>query len=161
MAVTCTIVDEPTQVCVSCPEQPAVTAVPVQTLTDPRLGWNASARSVVELSGDCYAAFAAPQVIGVVIGFAPEYIPADPASVRHGFYLFQRSGRDVYQVIERGIVQTAYGTRNIGVDHYRIERLGTQVQYKVNNVVVHTSAVPSSGTIMVVACMYAAPDGVY
>lgn len=159
MSTTCTIVDEPTQVCISCPEVPYIAPVPSQTLVDPRLGWNSSARSIAEHAGDCYVSFSAPQVVGLVIGFAPSYQPTDPASIHHGFYLFQRSGRDVYQIIERGIVQTARTQRFD--QRFRIERTGTQVTYKVDGAVVHSSAAPSSGTIMVVACMYAAPDGVY
>jgi hypothetical protein len=157
----CTMVFEPTRMCVSCPELPFIQAVPARTVVDPRLGWNSSARSAVELDGDCYVSFSAPQVVGLVIGFATQYQPTDPVSIRHGFYMLQRSGRDVYHIIERGIVQTVSADRDVDIDRYRVERVGEQVQYKVNGTVVHSSTVPSRGQIMVVACMYAASDGVY
>lgn len=158
----CEIIDTPEATCISCPEMPAIPSTPTVVNRDPQHGWNSSARSSATHSGDCYTEFSAPPAAGLVCGFAKDYLPPDPITVTHGFYLFQRNGRSMYQIIERGTARLAAPvTRDPANDRYRIERIGTDVRYLVNDVEVYQSARASNGALMVAAFMYAAGDGVY
>jgi hypothetical protein len=150
----------PVSQCIDCPEIPAVVAVPERTITDPRYGWNASARSRVQLAGDCYTQFEVPaHAMGVVCGFAGEHRGPDPRDVSHGFYVYQDAGRELWRVVEAGLPVTAPIARTPG-ELFRLERRPSGVSYFVNNRRVYASAAPAAPALLVVACLFAASDGV-
>lgn len=146
--------------CVSCPEVPAVIAAPAQTITDPRLGWNTSARSIDVREGDFFVQFGIPPSVGVVCGFAAGHPNRDPANVEHGFYAHVYAGAEYFTVIERGVEKTSRVLRVPATDVFRIERRASVVRYFRNNRQIYVSTAPSIGAKMIVACMYAAEDGV-
>lgn len=147
------------QACLDCPEVAAVPAVPAQTIVDRQLGWNSGARSGVSIIGDCYTQFTVPaHAVGVVCGLAPARNGTDPANVPHAFYVYQDAGRELWCVVEGGIPKTAPVAR--GDDLFRIERRAGVVRYFVNNRRVYVSAAPARAPLMVVACLYAAFDGI-
>lgn len=147
--------------CVDCPEIPAVAAVPAQTIVDPQPGWNASARSVLSISGDAYTQFTVPAgVVGVVCGLSNAHRNSSPGTVTHGFFVYQEGGKQYWRVIESGVYQTAAVLRAPATDVFRVERRSGVVRYFFNGRVYYTSATPLQGDAIVVACMYSAEDGV-
>lgn len=146
--------------CVVCPEIPAVPATPAQTIYSPRIGWDASAYSVRRLSGDVYTQFQLPPCVGTVVGLGQERVNSDPRNVPHGFYAYQNSGREVWVVAEHGVEKTAPVVRVQDTDLFRIERRGSVIRYFHNNRQVYVSELPSEGTLVVVACLFASGDGV-
>lgn len=147
--------------CQDCPEVPAIAAVPAQTITDPRLGWNASAHSAVTREGNCYAQFSVPaHVKGVVVGFANQHRSSLPRDVDHAFYVFQAAGAEWWQVLERGVAKTAPVRRAPATDVFRLERRGSTVRYFFGGRALYTSSLASQGALQVVACLYSADDGV-
>lgn len=148
------------QNCVSCPEVIAVPGVPQSIITDPQYGWNSSAYSAVQRTGDCYVQFNTPNVIGVVLGLGTERISNDPRDIPHGFYIYESSGQRLYRVVESGIPITTPGAHVFDTTTYRIERRSGVVRYFVNNTQIYTSAIPSPAPLRVIVCMYAAGDGV-
>lgn len=165
MADHCTIVPQYTggvltANCVSCPEVPAVTAVPARTVVDLNYGWNASARSIVTLNGDCYTQFSQPPCLGTVCGLTDARTSNAPNTVAHGFYIFREAGREFWAVSERGVLMTAPVARDPTTDVFRIERVGTTVRYLHNGRLIYTSLISRVGPLFVVACLYAADDEV-
>lgn len=145
--------------CVDCPEVPAIAAVPTQTLTDPNLGWNASAYSAVAHDGDCYTQFTIPSAMGVVVGLAPRRLSDHPRDVEHAFYVYADGGREYWQVLEAGVAKTTPVVRALS-DVFRIERRAGAVVYFVNGKQKYASTAASLGPQVVVACLYSANDGV-
>jgi hypothetical protein len=147
--------------CVVCPEIPAAPAVPTQTIVDPQLGWNASAHSTQSLTGDVYTQFTIPaNVVGVVCGLAPRHIDSRPVNMPFAIYAYSSAGRSYWRVFEAGVAKTAPVVRVPETDVFRIERRGQGVRYFFNGRQYYVSAATYSGALRVVACMYAAQDGV-
>lgn len=146
--------------CVQCDEVFGVVGVPTQTMIEPVYGWNASARSAATQAGDCYVEFDVPYSTGVIIGFASEYVDANPIQVQHGFYCFESSGSHWYAVIESGALLTQPEKRENKQQLFRIERVNKYIRYYVDNVLVHSQPFEQSRIVMVLACMYASNDGV-
>jgi hypothetical protein len=146
--------------CVDCPEVPAITAVPAVVVNDPLYGWNSGAYSQQTLDGDIYAQFNLPACVGTVVGFAPTRRSTDPVDIDYGFYCYKAAGREVWVVMERGVAKTNPVTRDPATDVFRIERRNGVVRYFFDGRTVYVSATPSIGAQVVVACMYAAQDGV-
>lgn len=149
------------RVCYDIPAVPAVPAVPSQTIVDEMFGWNASAHSAIQRTGDCYTQFTVPDgVVGVVCGLAPEHLSSDPRDVPHAFYVYQEAGRSFWRVMESGVSVTDPLETLPDSDLFRIERRGGTVSYFFNGKRLHVSAVSSLSPLRVVACLYAAGDGV-
>lgn len=155
----CAIVDYPDQTCVVCPEVPAIAAVAERTITDPLYGWNASAYSATRREGDCYVQFGLPSAIGTVVGLANARLSHDPRDVPHAFYAYRADGREYWVVSEGGVAVTAPVVRAIDTDVFRIERRDATIRYFHNGRQVH-EAPALLGGLVVVACLYAAGDGV-
>lgn len=149
------------QSCVVCTGQPYVAAVPARIEVDPQLGWNASAYSRARHAGDCVTQFQMPPSIGAVVGLAPERRSNDPSDVLHGLYFYKQGGANFWLVQEAGVAITDPVAHAVNSDVFRIERRKTGVTYFCNGRIVHRSARPAVGSLVVVACLYAAEDGVY
>ena len=148
-----------TDICITIPEVPASPAIPGRYDSDPRIGWNAGARSIGQQFGDCYAEFGMPEVVGVVVGLTRERIGTLPNDVSHGFLFQSAGGVRLVSVVERGIERVAAQTHaNDAV--FRIERVRDVVAYKVDGTTVYTSSTSLNGGVVVVSCLYAAEDGV-
>lgn len=147
--------------CVVCPEVAEVPAVPEQIVYSPRAGWDSSAHSILRHDGAVYTKFIAFGV-GVVCGFANEHRSSDPRGVQHGFYSFRQAGANWWAVIESGVQKTTPVIHSPFGTEFRIERrIGGGVVYFVNNRAVYDSVTPSTGSLIVVACLYASGDKVY
>ena len=147
-------------ICYDYPAVEEIAATSEQTITDNQYGWNSSAHSVVSHAGDLYTQFDVPACIGVVCGLAPAHKGSDPRDVDHAFYCYKSAGKEVWVVQERGVAKTAPVVRDPDTDVFRIERRGSTVRYFFNGKTKYVSTLPRSGCQVVVACMYAAQDGV-
>lgn len=146
--------------CIDCPEVPYIAGTPTQVLTDNLYGWNSSAYSAQQLDGDLYVQFNAPSCLGLALGFASERKSDNPRDLSHMFYINKSAGRETWVVAEGASTKTAPADRDPSTDTFRIERRNGVVRYLFNNRPVYVSAAPSYGPLVVVACMYAAGDGV-
>lgn len=149
------------QSCVVCTGQPYVAPVPAVTTVDPQFGWTASAYSKARHEGDCVVQFQMPGCVGAVVGLAPERKSNDPADVPHGLYFYRSAGADWWMVQERGAGQAAPVAHLVDSDVFRIERRKGRITYFCNGRIVHRSALPAEGPLVVVGCLYAAGDGVH
>lgn len=146
--------------CIVCPAVPTIPAVPEQRIYSPRAGWDASAHSIKRLDGRVYTQFIAVG-IGTVVGFANEHRSSDPRGVQHGFYSYREAGANRWAVIESGVVKTTPVIHSFLGTTFRIERSRGKVTYLVNNRVVYVSTILSTGSLIVVACLFASGDTVY
>lgn len=149
------------EACYACPAVAAQPAVEPQTVVDPQYGWNSSAYSRTAHAGDCYVEYTAPFATGVVCGLAPERRSNHPRDIPHGFYCYKDGGRNMWAVIEAGVTKTTPAVRAAEIDVFRIERRRGGVRYFLNGAQVYASETPATTSLVVVACMYAAGDGVY
>lgn len=152
---------EPTTVTVA--SQPAIAAVaPVaptesQTIISNNIGWNSGAISGPSLTDSGgFAWKVTAGTTGMVAGFAAFNTDTAVSRITHGFYY--ATGK--LSVMEGGAVKQA-NISNVSGDVLRVQRFGTQVTYWVNNTLVFTSAVPSSGTVYLDVSLYTAGDSVY
>jgi hypothetical protein len=146
--------------CIFCPAVAEIPEQPVQVITQPVLGWTASARSYSQFDRDCYVQFSAPSCLGNVIGLSVSRNGSDPRQVSHGFYLRKESGRNAWSIIESGVEKTAVAPRDVANDIYRIERVNGSVIYYVNGAVIYRSATKLVGSTFVVSCLFGSGDGV-
>lgn len=150
------------QNCVSCPEVIAVAGVPEQIINDPRVGWNTSAYSRALLPGPCYTQFSMPAgIYGCAVGVTTARTSNDPRRLPHAIFVLQEAGVQWWTVYEMGVEKIPRERRFPETDLFRIERRGTQITYLHNGRRVYESTQPAAPEgLCVVACMYAAPDGV-
>lgn len=147
--------------CVDCPEIQAVVAQPEKTIVDPQIGWNSGARSVLQLSGDCYTEYQLPSpLVGVVCGLAQDFTSTQPSAVPFGFYVKAKDGKQYASVIENGKSMTADTAVTLPNAVFRVERRAAKVRYYLNNKLVYTSTKTFGGALCVVALLYHAADGV-
>lgn len=129
---------------------------PSQTATDLNLGWNAGARSVKTVTGDAIANFSVPVgVLGVIIGLKPGGHRIGFSEIPHALYF----AKDIYRVYELGILKFSGGLFATS-DAFSIRRVAGVVSYIKNNVVVYTSAAPSTGAAVLSCTLYGGGDTV-
>lgn len=146
--------------CTKCDEVPEVTGSPAHTVTHPIAGWGAGARSQTELSvPGLRTVFRVGQSAGIIIGLttAGSFDQTDPATIRHGLYLWASPGYLFGQVFESGAPAHTMFERQLD-DTFEIRRIGDQVRYLVNGAVRYVSGVPSTGPAIVGCCLYLTGD---
>lgn len=134
------------------PGVPGIPATPAQWLTNHKLGWNAGAHSVTRHPADCYVSFKVPASSAVIIGFNHLSGGVNFNEIAHGFYCgtFAR----VYESgAAKGEVFSFART-----DTFIIERVNGVVTYYKNGARLYQSLVPSVGSAIVDASMYAGGD---
>lgn len=150
------------------PAVPARDAVAPYAITDPQLGWTATARSVetIAAGADGYVEFeASASPAQVVAGFGRASVPGantNPWLCTHAFYI---------TTTEIFIFEAATGTHSItGFDYidnftapadgktYAIGRESGEVTYYIDGVAVYTSAIASTEEIYLDASLYRAGD---
>lgn len=146
--------------CIHCDSVAGVVGVPEQVISEPIYGWNASARSSLSQSGDCYTEFDSPYSTGVVLGLTPTRIDSNPANVQFGIYLYESAGAFWYVVTESGVQKTTPVKRNNETDLFRIERSNGAIYYYVAGKRIYKSLLQIKDALYVVACLYASNDGV-
>lgn len=136
---------------------PAVAGVQGQaayTAVDNKVGWNAGARSITALTGDCYAEFVLPLTpIGIVCGFANADTSTLPGDVTHGIYAH---GSDI-DIMERGQVIATSPVPPDEAPLIRIVRVDSVVTYYVGDWVMR-SPTQSGGVVFLDAALYSAGD---
>lgn len=147
--------------CYDVPAVSAIASIPPVVHYDNQYGWNSSAISVAHRTGDVYTQFTLPaDVTGVVCGLATERKSNDPRDIPHAFYVYQQAGRQYWRVTENGVGVTDPVEAAPDTDLFRIERRADTVSYFFNRKRIYVSTKPSVLPLRVVACMYAAGDGV-
>jgi hypothetical protein len=133
---------------------PARPAVPAQVIIDYDFGWDASARSITELPGDGFVAFDGPATaVGVLAGIISPLVTTGYMRLPYALSFSHGAVR----VVEHGVVLASLGT-TVAADRWVIRRLSGVVTYEKNGSVMHTSAVPSSGPIVLVAMLFSGGD---
>jgi hypothetical protein len=131
--------------------------VPPNVIRSYNLGWNGSAVSVGDFSGDAQMVqFVVPvSSIGVVCGLNENDEGSGYGEIDHGLYL--HSG--LVQIVEGGVPKTSTVSYAEG-DVFTIARLVPQVQYWQNYDLLYTSFVPSTGTKFIDVSMFSGGDTV-
>ncbi|WP_333676739.1 hypothetical protein [Dyella sp.] len=147
--------------CLVCPEIPAVAPAPGYVKTTAVVGWNAGANSIQQLDGNLHTVFVVQAGdIGTVIGLKSTRMHQTvPDTLDFGLYFQSTNSSDMVQVVEHGVPKTSAVAR-ASSDKFEIRRSGGIVSYLQNGTLLYTSAVKSTGPLVVSACMYASGDAV-
>lgn len=131
-----------------------VAAIPPTYSTDYHLGWNSGARSIEELTGDGTAKWSvAASTIGAVVGLNTLDTGVSFAEIQHGFF-FNHGFASVMELGAGKTAPVAYASNDV----FAVVRSGSIVRYYKNDVLIHTSAVPSYGTVFLDASLYSGGD---
>lgn len=139
--------------------QEAVAAVPAKW--DYKLGWDAGARSLMFVMGDCGAFFQAPSSnVGAICGLNghEEPLSYNGMDIRFGFHL----SRGYARVMERGVARTSarpYSSSTV----FKVTRTGSEVNYSMDGNWVYTSTDMSSGNdpLWLQAALYSGDDEIF
>lgn len=136
------------------PPEPGVPPVAAVLTYDYNLGWNSGARSLKFFANDGYAEYkVSPSLVGAVTGLNDVDLDAGYGNISHAFYL---SGK-VARIMERGVDKLYIGAYAAG-DVFKIERRRGTVSYRINDVLVYTSATASAGVAFLDASLYCGGD---
>lgn len=139
------------------PPTPAIVPTPSAIATDFQLGWNSGARSIPMLMNSGRAEFKAPWgITGCVAGLNDADIGPGYVEIEHAWYVSK--GRA--NVFESGVQAYNHGAYADG-DLFAVERIGSTVTYKINGVIVYTSAVRSFGPAVLDASLFRGDDYIY
>ena len=115
---------------------------------------NGGAASVEILSGDGEVFSTATNLNTYrMFGFSPTNANANYNSIRHACYFVSNATGLALEAWENGARRKVYGPYSIGAVG-SVERVGTTIYYKHNGVVFHTSALSSSGPLLVDVAIY-------
>ncbi len=121
------------------------------TKTAPTAWGNAGAASAQIVSGDGKVKFTAAETNTYrMAGFSSINTDANYTSINYALYL--RADGRVY-IYELGTLK-ANATSYVSGDIFTVERTGTTIRYMKNNSVIYTSAVASSGDLVVDSALY-------
>jgi len=113
--------------------------------------WNAGAASTQSISADGYVEHTAKMIDKArFIGLSTTNASVAFTTIHYG--LITAANGDV-SVYESGTLRGTFGAYAIN-DVLRVERVGTTVYYKKNGAILYTSAVPSSGSLILDASLY-------
>lgn len=147
--------------CYVCPQLPASPGAPATSTSDPRIGWNAGANSVTQLSGDVYVsdAFdAAPT--GIVLGFkADRVVNTDPTRILHGLYFYTVANAVFVEVRELGQRIGQPMRYTLGTP-WTIRRQAGGVTYWLGGVLLAATLAQTLAPLLVNACLYSVGDTV-
>lgn len=152
--------------CTVCPYIPPTPGESAHLEVSNVIGWNAGASSVLELNGDLHVVFSVKRpVLGIVLGFrlparTPLGLNVRPEFIQHGLYFTMVSGLPFFAVREYGAQVGSNMSWTDENDVFEIRRESGLVSYLKNSAFVYRSLVPSSGAVMVNACLYGSGDAV-
>jgi hypothetical protein len=140
------------------PGVPGIPGKDAVTLTDQQFGWNSGAQSVDSVDGDFQIHCAVDaSVQGVLVGIqAAGGQSGSFNSVEHGILI---ASAQPVAVIERGVNKST-GALVAGQVFITISRAAGAVTYRIGETPIYTSAVMSSGPMVMSAVMYAGSDAV-
>ena len=120
-------------------------------------GWNAGASTTKAMLGDGAVEFAATAINhNFMVGLSDQDTSASYDTIDYAIYL--RFDPRVY-IYENGFLVATLGSYQAG-DVFRVERIGSSVVYKQNDVVIYTSSVTSSGDLFADSSFYTVGDQV-
>lgn len=138
-------------------EQEYVAATDASVTTDYHEGWNAGARSISLLGGNGVMKFSGYiGIAGAVIGMAKQHLSVGYAHVLHGFYLTDGTA----YVYESGVQMASLGNYTNDTV-FAIKRIEGAVTYYMDDSLVYTSSVESSGDVMMEVCLYSGGDAIF
>lgn len=145
--------------CLVCPEIPPSVGHAARVVSEPNLGWNSGANSVVMRDGDVRLAFTIDAIpAGTYVGLKGSRSGVTaPELITHAFYIYGIAGAAFVEVRERGARQGAASAYTLG-DLLEIRREGGRVSYWLAGVKLRDSQLPSYGPVLVNACLYSAGD---
>lgn len=152
---------DPATGCINCPEIPFVPATPPHVEFSTLAGWNAGANSLSILGGDVHTIYQITSATGgVVCGFKyTRERNTIPELINYGFYFQQVAGLLFASVVELG--HTKVPAAEVDNDaHFEIRRVGDQVLYLVDGMLLYRSQTPSVGALLVNACLYISGDSI-
>ncbi len=145
--------------CIVCPEVLASPGAPAKTVTSNNPGWNAGANSITVLDGDLHvvdALAAAPVDMYFGLKYSRAGVGA-PFMLAYAFRIYSLAHTTVYEIWEGPQMRAAAASYTLGAT-LEIRRVGGIVSYWAAGAQVYQSAVPSSGPLLVSACLYSAGD---
>lgn len=139
---------------------PSIPGVPGYTVYDTVREWDAGANSIATEDGDLHVTFNVPVSAGVKVGFFPDgdRAPANAEAMPNAFYVFSGTDGFQYAVIDNGRTVVPKGNQATAQTNYEIRRVGGVVSYYVDDELVYTSSVHSSGPLRVGTTMYRTGD---
>lgn len=145
--------------CLVCPEIAPTPAKAAHVVTDLRTGWNAGANSIAQLAGDVHVVLAYDQApAGIMVGFKPSRkLNTEPALIDHAFYVYTKAGQPYVEVRERG-VKIGAAQPYVLATTLEIRRVGGQITYWLDGVLLATTKAKSRAALVVNACLYASGD---
>lgn len=155
---------DPVTQCIDCPSIPPSQGTPSYIDSRPVQGWNAGANSVRTLAGDLFtrfrASFAGAVLVGLKPGRARQFVPE---LVPFGLLFQFLAGQRYVRVIEFGVPRTSAQAYDPD-DDFEIRRQRGQVTYLRHRATstqqLHASSTPSTGVLLVNACLYLSGDTV-
>jgi len=133
--------------------------LPDTYISDPNIGWNSGAVSNPELDNNATYQF---DILGTVAGVVTGISPPE-ANLGYGYaeieFAFHIAG-EFAKVMENGVVVSAsFPVHN---STFQITRIGTNVTYRIDGVLVHTSSrTPTYPFLLVDASLYSGGDAIY
>ena len=137
---------------------PGTPYVPGYLVYGPVRAWDAGANSIATVDGDLQVIFRVPIVMGVKVGFFPDGARngADADALRNAFYVFSTTDGQRWAIIDNG--RTVQGSLATATTKYEIRRVGGVVYYFIDDALVFTSSVASSGPLRVGSTLYKTGD---
>lgn len=157
--MTCEVITISGATCVRCPSRPFRASRPAGFVESSVLGWNAGARSIDRIDGDCYLEWDMPLVSGVVCGITTQFLSTTPDEVQHGFFFQNIGGGSYAGVVELGVEKTV-PTLHASDAVFRIERVGGRVRYMIDGDVIYYSDTRSTLSLITVGLLYDRLDGI-
>lgn len=106
--------------------------------------WNSGIATVKEIDGNGYIEWKFPNLEQrVMVGLSPTNVNQSYNTIKYAIY-----GRDnEVKVYENGVHKGTFGTF-VSTDIFKIERVGSAIHYKKNNITFYTSTVSFSGNLL-------------
>lgn len=139
---------------------PPIPGVPGYTAYDTVREWDAGANSIATEDGDLHVTFNVPVSAGVKVGFFPDgdRNSADAEAMPNAFYVFSGTDGFQYAIVDNGRTVVPKNNQANAQTNYEIRRVGGVVSYYVDDELVYTSSVHSSGPLRVGTTMYRTGD---
>jgi hypothetical protein len=146
------------QRCRTIPAVPPVPEIPPRLIIEPRLGWNAGARSIAELAVPCRLEWTMLSVVGAVCGLATEHRGLNPAGIEFAIQFETNSLGPACRAIASGAPLSDWVAYTPGATVFRIDRFrdGSAVAQAGTLTLARIEGL--SGRLVTVGCLYAAGD---
>jgi hypothetical protein len=117
-------------------------------------GWNGGANTLAELEWDGYYTFQLGQRTGIAIGLSKTVCEGAWPQIEHAFMV----QGDAVSIYEKGVKKYGPVVHAVEATTFKIERSLGQVRYSLDNVLLYTSLIQSSGKVWLDAALYAKDD---